>query len=227
MRKLIIKICGITNSDDAEAAIAAGADVLGLIFVAGTPRFVSQASAKEIVKSIGGRVKTVGVFMDAEPSEIISIKQAVGFDLVQLHGQEPVEVARGLSGMDLIKAVAVADAGDLEHAAQYKGIVQYILIDRAKTAAQAPQSVGSGAACTAIDTARILKSHPPAQAYLLAGGIDPNNVAEICALLIGDPNFAGIDVASGVESAPGKKDHDKIKSLIATVKEVASHAVVR
>jgi phosphoribosylanthranilate isomerase len=199
---LKVKICGITRPEDARAAAAAGADALGLNFFAGSPRCVSPERAAEIVAAIPAGICKVGVFVDAPRERVRDLAERLALDALQFHGEESSEYCRGWTAK-LIKAVRVRDAAALAAAAPYA--VDFLLADawvagrHGGTGRRVPAEWLSG-----IDPARLI----------LAGGLDPDNVAD--AVRAARP--AAVDVASGVESAPGVKDAEAMRRFIANAK---------
>lgn len=186
-----VKVCGITRVEDALAALQAGADALGLNFYQRSPRCVSQAEAKAIVEAVEGRALMVGVFVDEDPAEIARLKDLVGFQCVQFHGDEdPKMVERFLP--HAYKAIRVRGSGVVELVQRYPG--EHILLD-----AYVPgQEGGTGATFDwkfAQQVASLRKT-------TLAGGLTPDNVRNAIRMV---RPFC-VDVASGVESAPGLKD---------------------
>ena len=198
-----VKICGVTSVDDARASIEAGADSIGLNFYAKSPRYVSSQTAREIVAASPKGVITVGVFVNADYDAIARLKQEVGFRCVQLHGDEPPELlSRFLP--HAYKALRVRGRDALQQAAAYPG--QHILLD-----AYVPgEPGGTGATFDWSIAADIARTRH----VTLAGGLVPGNVAAAVAAV---KPFC-VDVASGVESAPGKKDHALVRQFIAAAK---------
>ena len=194
-----VKICGVTRVEDAHAAIAAGGDAIGLNFYQKSPRFVSSEAAKAIVDAVGQRTLVVGVFVDTDPEEILKLKSEIGFQCVQFHGAEPPEtVARFLP--HAYKALRVRGAEALEESRRYPG--RYLLLD-----AYVPgQAGGTGATFDWKLAAEIARERD----VTLAGGLTPENVAD--AIRAVHP-FC-VDVASGVESAPGIKDHARMELFV-------------
>lgn len=182
-----IKICGITSEADAEAAIGAGASAVGLVF-APSPRRVTIDDARAIAGVARGRAQVVGVFKDAGIAE--ATHAAIGFDLVQIHGDEPlnvpVAVLRG-TRPESIDRLPVSDG-------------EILLID------------GSEGTGTPFDWARIRT----ARSFVIAGGLTPENVGS--AILAARP--FGVDVSSGVETAPGRKDREKMARFVQAVRRV-------
>lgn len=204
--KTLIKICGITSVQDAELAIEAGADFIGLIFVPETPRYIDTETAKEIVSAINGQVPVVGVFQNPDEEDIQSILDQVPLDYIQLHGQETPQQCQKLN-RPVIKTVSILETLDTENVQSYLSIdqVEYILIDRPKD--QSSLSLLD----IPEDQLATIRNHRP---ILLAGGVTPDNVIVLLERFM--PH--GIDVASGVESAPGRKDPQKMINLCSTIR---------
>jgi phosphoribosylanthranilate isomerase len=200
---MFVKVCGITNEDDALFAVAMGADALGFVF-APSPRQVAAQQVFDITRRLPPEILTVGVFRDEHPSRVIKLVHQAGVKAAQLHGNETpaqaIEVAANVRWM--IKAFA-AGSPELAHADRYG--TDLILVD-------AP-SPGSGKvfnwdlAAEAPDTVRVI----------LAGGLTPENVAEA----IGVVEPWGVDVSTGVESTPGRKDALKVKRFIDNARAAA------
>lgn len=195
-----VKICGITNLDDALAAVGCGADALGFVFWAGSQRHISAAVAAEIVKELPPFITTVGVFVNETRSRIDDILAEVPLCAVQLHGDETPEFCSGFD-VKVIKAVRVRDKGDIEALSDYD--VSAFLLDSYRegfsggTGVTFDWSLATGA-----------KMLGP---VIVSGGLTPDNVAE--AVRVVRPY--GVDVSSGVEKSPGRKDSSAICSFIA------------
>ena len=245
MGTTFVKICGLTNLDDARVAVEAGADLLGFIFYAKSPRYVSPETVAAIVRVLrddkvtrwqGDKVterepfghevtlspphpltpspKTVGVFVNASVAEIDAIVAQVGLDFVQLHGHETVDWFAALGGR-AYKAVRPADADAAQAQAEHFAPLgcaagPCLMID-----AYDPQAYGGTGKQTDWHVAAALARQYPR--LLLAGGLTPANVAAAIDLV----QPWGVDVASGVEAEPGRKDHDKVREF---VRNVRSHA---
>ena len=198
-----VKICGITHLTDALAAVEAGVHALGFVFFPRSPRYISPDRAREIVSSLPPFVTTVGVFVDESPGYIKEILDAVGLDLVQLHGQEPPETCKALIPR-VIKAFRLKGPEDLSRIEAYRQVVRAILLDTYR-----PGIPGGTGEC--FDWHLALSAKPFGLPLILAGGLGPNNVRR--AIETVDPY--GLDVSSGVEISPGRKDPQKIKALMA------------
>ena len=208
----LIKICGINSADALDAALAARADFIGLVFFGKSPRHVDTAPAAALAARAAGRAGVVGLFVDPEPDFLASVVAGVGLDAIQLHGREtPAEVAAtaGRHGLPVWKALGVKQRADLAEADRFAGAAARVLFD-AKPPAGADLPGGNG---LRIDWT-LLKGVRPALPWMLAGGLDPANVAEAIAIT-GAP---GVDVSSGVESAPGVKDPARIAAFCAAVR---------
>jgi len=204
-----VKICGLTNLQDAVAAAAAGADLLGFIFYPPSPRNVTAKVVQEIVSNVRWvfpAVRRVGVFVNQAPLSILQIAQQCGLDTVQLHGAEPPEAAVKLmeAGLEVFRVVRVRDAASLERLDQVPPSAY--LLD-----SYVPGQMGGTGQSFDWSLAGKINGDRP---VILAGGLNPDNVAE--AVQIARP--WGVDVSSGVEAEPGRKDHDKLRQFISNAK---------
>jgi phosphoribosylanthranilate isomerase len=203
-----VKICGITNIDDAREAIAAGADLLGFNFYAKSPRYIAPEKAREItaqIRSNGKELLLVGVFVNSPLEEVRSILEIAQIDLVQLHGDEPVRVVKQLNGRGFkaLRPTSEKEAGiDAERFVPYGPNAPVLLID----AYRKDQYGGTGHTADWSIATKLAQRYP----ILLAGGLTPENVAAA----IRQVRPWGVDVASGVECAPGKKDAEKMKLFV-------------
>ncbi len=197
---LRIKICGITNREDAFAAITCGADALGFVFYAKSPRSVTPETARSIISSLPPLVTTVGVFVDEDMETLENIISYAGLDIVQLHGVESPEYVN--LSRKTIKAIRVKDLADLEILNQYKSAAAFLLDT------YSPESIGG--------TGHVFNWEIAVEAkklgrIILAGGLNPDNIEEAVKLV----QPYAIDVASGVEGdIKGKKDHNKLRLFI-------------
>ncbi len=203
-----IKICGITNIDDAHAAIAAGADLLGFNFYPKSPRYIAPEKARDIatkVRTEGREPLWVAVFVNSPLEEIRSILEIAQIDLAQLHGDEPVNVLKQLNGRGFkaLRPTSETEAEiDAEWFAPYGPNAPVLLID----AYRQGQYGGTGHAADWSIATKLAQQYP----ILLAGGLTPENVAEA----IKQVRPWGVDVATGVECAPGKKDAAKMRLFV-------------
>ena len=204
-----VKICGLTRAVDAEFADAAGAAYLGVIF-AGGPRQRSPLEARATLA--GRRARKVGVFATQSPTEISDVAAQVGLDVVQLHGDgDPgrVQAVRAATGLEIWAVVRTADGVLPDHVEELADAADALLID----ALVAGKLGGSGASVPWGTLGESLDAMESGHRIVLAGGLTPDNVAEA----IGYVSPMIVDVSSGVESAPGVKDHARIRSFIAAV----------
>ncbi|MCZ6634475.1 MAG: phosphoribosylanthranilate isomerase [bacterium] len=200
-----IKICGITNREDAACAVRYGADALGFIFYSKSPRYVSSEQVREIVETLPPFVTPVGVFVNDSREEIASTVRQARLQAIQLHGDESPEDCQG-HDVPVIRAVRVGPAFDLETLTAYP--VDTFLLDTAKTGFYG----GTG---ETFDWSFAKK----AKAYgriVLSGGIGPDNVAEA----VREVKPYAVDCGSGVEAEPGKKDHEKVARFLDTVRSM-------
>jgi phosphoribosylanthranilate isomerase len=212
MRRIIkVKVCGITNAADALAAVEAGADALGFIFYENSPRYIVPAVAAGIIAGLPPLVTSVGVFVNKELATVRSIMDGCGLTLAQLHGDENASYCHELS-RPTMKALRLKDRGSLLTLAEYQGRggVRGFVLDAFSETAYG----GTGQTTDWALAADVAKTTP----ILLAGGLTPDNVPEA----IRSVRPYGVDVSSGVESAPGKKDHAKIRAFIDAVRVVSS-----
>ena len=198
-----VKICGLTGPADAGVAVQAGADFLGFVFFPASPRYVGPAAVGWI-RAVTGAPK-VGVFRDQDPEWIARVREEAGLALVQLHGHESPAMCAGLGGRErVIKALGVGEAIDWGAVAEYARVAR-VLFDTGS-----PSGGGTG---QRFDWG-LLSGAPPDLAFWLAGGLTAANAAAAIAKV----RPAGLDVASGVEAAVGRKDAGKIGAFIAAVR---------
>ena len=200
-----VKICGITNYEDAAAALLMGADILGFNFYPESPRFVSPEKATEIIGKLPAFMEVAGVFVNSPFKEIRDTIKQCQLGWIQLHGDETPEFCRSFLSINVktMKAIRVRDRADIKRAEDY--FTDAILLD----AFRADKYGGTG---LAFDWNII--GHMGKRVFL-AGGIDPDNVAGAVGL-----GVYGIDVCSGIESEPGKKDHAKMRMLFENIGQV-------
>lgn len=204
-----IKVCGITSAGDAAVAIESGADYIGLVFVPQTPRCIDVDTARSIAEAIAGRAQLVGVFRDQQLAEIVKVSDAVPLDMVQLHGSESPEECRQV-GLPVLKAFSPDFAGRqtrgdklgeelVNKLEKYWSACQHVLLDRRK------DSTDLDWLSIALPVLRAVEAK--LGEYFLAGGLNSHNVK---AVLSSVSPFA-VDISSGVEISPGKKDRELIR----------------
>ncbi len=199
---LLIKICGVTTAKDAAMAAEMGADAIGVNFWPGSKRYVDPADAAPILAAIPAGILKVGVFVNASAEEIGRQSERLGLDRVQLHGDEPVADYAGLDRARLIRAVRVRDAASFAAASVWNPALW--LYD----------AFVDGYGGAGVPAPWALIAERARRPFLLAGGLTPDNVA--AGILATHPD--GVDVASGVERAPGVKDPAKVAAFIAAAR---------
>lgn len=205
-----VKICGITSAEDAAAAVDAGADALGFVFYRKSPRFIEPTVARQIIANLPPLVMPVGVFVNEAQSVVRNLMDECGLALAQLHGNESATYCQEL-GRPILKALRVKDRSAFLALAEFRGRagVRGFVLD-----AFSDQAFGG--------TGQVIDWHIAAEvaraaSILLAGGLTPDNVEK--AIQAVQPY--GVDVSSGVELAPGKKDHEKMRAFIRAVRVVS------
>jgi phosphoribosylanthranilate isomerase len=199
-----VKICGITNLEDALLAADLGAQALGFIFYAKSPRSIKPEAARQIIAQLPPLVLSVGVFVNEAAAVVLEVAEMVRLDWVQLHGEESPQYCRFLS-RNVMKAIRVKNQDSLAQMGPYQGAVRAFLLDTHKTGQQG----GTGKSFD-WSLARQAREVGP---IVLAGGLHPGNVT--AALREAAP--LAVDVASGVEASPGKKDHGKLRAFFQAV----------
>lgn len=202
---MFVKICGITRREDAEAAVACGADAVGFVFWAGSPRCLDAAHAREIIKGLPSSVTAVGVFVNQPVDAVNAIASAARLGMVQLHGDEDRDYVRAIE-RPVMKAVALragSDGASVGFAGWPDGVRMLLDVhDPVKRG-------GTGRTIDWTIAAEVARHHE----IVLAGGLTPVNVSEA----ITQVRPYGIDVSSGVEASPGIKDHERLKALFEAV----------
>ncbi len=204
---MAVKICGITNAEDARTAVDAGADAVGFVFWAKSPRAVDSATARAIAATLPPFVLRVGVFVDAAPEEIKRVADEVGLDMVQMHGRESPE-AVAQAPRRAVKAIRVGPGFQPQDALRYDGAAAALLLD---TRLDGALPGGTG---RTFDWSLVRPVREGTSFLVLAGGLTPDNVAEAIATVRPD----AVDVSSGVESAPGRKDAAKVRAFVDAVR---------
>jgi phosphoribosylanthranilate isomerase len=213
---VVIKICGLTTPEALDAALQAGADMVGFVFFASSPRHVGLEAARLLGARVRGSAIKVALSVDAGDDELAASIEALAPDMLQLHGKESpdrVVAVRARFGVPVMKALPIAERADLAAVRRYEGVADRLIFDaRAPRAATRPGGLGKS-----FDW-RILESFASGMPFMLSGGLDADNVAEALRVT-GAP---GVDVSSGVERAPGEKDLGKIRAFIGAAREAAS-----
>jgi len=204
----VVKICGITNLDDALAAVDAGADALGFNFYKPSPRYITPQRVREIIEQLPNSILTVGVFVNEESNTVRAIAKEAGLRALQLHGDESPEYCRELADYYVIKTFAVSDSFDMQAAHEYK--VEAVMLDTKHNNLRG----GTG---RVFDWSVAQKVRPVIPKLFLAGGLSPENVEN--AVKIVRP-FA-VDACSALEDTPGKKNEERMRVFINTVRGVA------
>jgi phosphoribosylanthranilate isomerase len=208
---LAVKICGITSADDARLAVEAGADAIGLVFWPMSSRRVDAARAAEIVRDLPPVLK-VGIFVDAPRAEMERAIEAAGLDLLQLHGDEPAAALAALP-RPVLKAVGVGKGFVLEQALRYAEHAAGLVVDtRLPGETQMPGGTG-----VPFDWSLVKGLADQVSFLMLAGGLGPANVAE--AIRRVGPH--AVDVSSGVEALPGRKDPAKVRAFVEAARAAA------
>jgi phosphoribosylanthranilate isomerase len=213
---LLVKICGLSTPEALDVALESGADLVGFVFFAPSPRHVGFEQARELGERVKGRAGKVALSVDADDALLDAIVEALGPDMLQLHGKESPERVAGLKqryGLPVMKAIAVETAADLAAVPAYAAVADRLIFDaRAPRDATRPGGLGKP-----FDW-RLLQNLDPGVPFMLSGGLDAGNVAEALRLT----RAPGVDVSSGVERAPGAKDPDRIRAFIRAARDAAA-----
>jgi phosphoribosylanthranilate isomerase len=215
---LIVKICGLSTGESLDAALDAGAEMIGLNFFPKSPRFVSLEVGRELAARARGHTEVVALAVDMDEAGLAEIIAAVRPDWLQLHGSESPETVAAVRhrfGLKVMKALPVAARSDLDQVAAYTAVADRLLLD-AKPPKGADRPGGHG---RTFDWTILAEFHP-AKPYLLSGGLAPANIGEAIRIT-GAP---GVDVSSGVETAPGRKDPDLIRAFVAAARHASISA---
>ncbi|HEV2300002.1 MAG TPA: phosphoribosylanthranilate isomerase [Stellaceae bacterium] len=207
------KICGLTSAAAVAEAVTGGAAYVGFVFYPPSPRSLAAAAAGALCAAVPEGVRRVGLFVDAEDAAIAAVLEEAALDLLQFHGQEPPErvaAARDRFGRPVIKAVAIAGPEDLAVAERYEGVADLLLFD-----AKPPRRAGAlpGGNGLAFDW-QLIKGRAWGCPWMLSGGL----TAELLPQAVRLSGAAIVDVSSGVESAPGRKDLAKIRAFLAAAR---------
>jgi len=200
----LVKICGITNLEDAVAAIEAGVDALGFNFWPSSPRYISPANARKLINHLPDRVLKVGVFVNEELQSVRHIASEANLSALQLHGDESPEYCRELKGRYVIKAFGARNDLDL---AAYK--VEAIMLD-------SKDDLLRGGTGRVFDWSIAQRANQSVPKLFLAGGLSPENVAEAITTV----RPYAVDACSSLEETPGKKNHERVRAFVEAVKSV-------
>ena len=203
---LLIKICGITNLADAQAAVAAGADALGFMFYRPSKRFIEPATARAIIDNLPTNIARVGVFVNATEAEVREVIAATGINSLQFHGEETPEFCARFQPLRIWKAFRMESADSLRIVRHFADADAWLLDSHV---ASSHGGTGHGFDWDLAIAAKLL-----GRPVILAGGLNPENVAAAVAQV----RPFGLDVSSGVEAAPGKKDHAKIAAFVSAAR---------
>ena len=205
---LAVKICGLSTRETLEVALQAAADMVGFVFFEASPRLISLGTARELGQTAKGRALKVALTVDANDAILSNIVETLQPDILQLHGSESISRVRDIKqtfGVPVMKVIAVAAAGDLDELPGFATVADRILFD-----ARAPKDATRPGGLGAPFDWKLLKSVDLKIPFMVSGGLNAANVAEAIRIT----NAGGVDVSSGVESAPGVKDVEMILAFI-------------
>ncbi len=205
---LLVKICGLSTRETLDAALGAGADMVGFVFFPPSPRHLSLAAARELGSQVKRRAVKVALTVDADDETLENIVDALKPDLLQLHGHETVARLRDIKqrfGLPVMKAIAVESAADLAPLPGYAAVADRILFD-----ARAPKGATRPGGLGAVFDWHVLENLDLKLPFMVSGGLSADNVADAVRIT----RAGGVDVSSGVERAPGVKDVEMIEKFI-------------
>ena len=205
---LIVKICGLSTRETLDAALDAGADMVGFVFFPPSPRHLTLESARELGKRAKGPAKKVALTVDADDATLGNIVEALQPDILQLHGRESVARIRDIKqkfGLQIMKVIAVETAADLAPLPGFAAVADSILFD-----ARAPKGATRPGGLGAVFDWHVLEHLDLKLPFMVSGGLHAGNVAEAVRVT----RAGGVDVSSGVERAPGIKDPEMIRAFI-------------
>jgi phosphoribosylanthranilate isomerase len=212
---LLVKICGLKSPEALDAALSAGADMVGFVFFEPSPRYITMTTARILGEQVEGRARKVALSVNADDELLAASIDALKPDLLQLHGKETPErvaVVRSKFGIPVMKALAIETREDLSPIRLYAKVADWILFDaRAPREATRPGGLGK-----AFDW-RLLKNLDLAVPFMLSGGLHAGNVADALRIT----RAPAVDVSSGVERAPGVKDPEKIRAFVRAARAAA------
>jgi phosphoribosylanthranilate isomerase len=218
---LTVKICGLATPGALDVALDAGADMVGFVFFPPSPRNISYKTASVLEARVRGQAQKVALSVDADDTMLSYVVDALGPDILQLHGNEsPLRVAaiKARFKLPVMKAIAVESKADLAAIARYAAVADHLLFDaRPPRDATRPGGLGN-----AFDW-QLLEKLNPGVPFMVSGGLNAGNVGEALRLT----RTPGVDVSSGVERAPGQKDPDKIRAFIRAARDAAAKQIDR
>jgi phosphoribosylanthranilate isomerase len=217
---LLVKICGLKTPDAVDAALDAGADMVGFVFFPPSPRDIALSAARDLGRRVKDRARKVALTVDADDALLATVVESLRPDVLQLHGRETPDRVRAIKarfGLPVMKAVAVEIRDDLAAALAYGAIADRLLFDaRAPLEATRPGGLGKP-----FDW-HLLQGLDLPIPFMLSGGLDPENVADALRIS-GAP---GVDVSSGIERAPGEKDLGKIRAFVRAARRAHTPATL-
>ncbi|SDO16039.1 phosphoribosylanthranilate isomerase [Afipia sp. GAS231] len=205
---LLVKICGLSTRETLDVALGAGADMVGFVFFPPSPRHLSLEVARALGKQAKGRATKVALTVDADDATLSNIVETLQPDLLQLHGKETTARVRDIKarfGLPVMKVIAVETSADLAVLPGFAGVADRILFD-----ARAPKDATRPGGLGAVFDWHVLEKLDLKLPFMVSGGLNPDNVAEAIRVT----RAGGVDVSSGVESAPGIKDPEMILKFI-------------
>ncbi|MDX2144735.1 MAG: phosphoribosylanthranilate isomerase [Rhodospirillaceae bacterium] len=213
---IAVKICGLTDAKALETAVEAGADFVGFVFFRSSPRFVSIEKAAELASGVPRHVKKVGLFVEPSDAQLDKTMQAVRLDMLQLHGRESPErvgAIRKAFETPVMKALGIANRGDVQASAAYAGVADWFLFDTKPP----PTATRPGGNAVAFDWT-LMKSYAGSLPWMLAGGLTAKNVKAA----VKASGAQAVDISSGVETRPGVKSAAKIRAFINAVRAIST-----
>ena len=205
---LLVKICGLSTRETLDVALGAGADMVGFVFFPPSPRHLSLETARELGRQAKGRAAKVALTVDADDATLSNIVETLQPDLLQLHGKETTARLRDIKarfGLPVMKVIAVETSTDLAVLPGFASVADRILFD-----ARPPKGATRPGGLGAVFDWQLLSKLELKLPYMVSGGLNPDNVAEAVRVT----RAGGVDVSSGVESAPGIKDPEMIRQFI-------------
>ena len=217
---LIVKICGLSTPETLDVAVDAGADMVGFVFFAPSPRHLGLDTARALGKHVRRRAVKVALTVDADDATLADIVEALQPDILQLHGRETVARLRDIKqkfGLQVMKALAVETAADLASLPLYAAVADRILFD-----ARAPKEATRPGGLGAVFDWHVLENLDLELPFMVSGGLNADNVAEA----VRATRAGGVDVSSGVERAPGIKDPEMIRNFIRAARMIDKSAAL-